>query len=57
MSKRARQQHRRADLGGGVWDFYFPEEPIESYYDGDHSSLAAVGLTDGPPIRGVLTFS
>ena len=33
-------------------DLFFPEEPRESDYDGDHSSLAAVGLTDGSPHAG-----
>ena len=51
-AEKARQQICGADLGGGVWDLFFPEESRESNHDGDHSSLAAVGLTDGSPLRG-----
>ena len=51
-TKRARQHDSGADLGGGVWDYLFPEEPRQREHSEDHSSLAAVGLTDGSPLWG-----
>ena len=56
-TNRARQEDCVVDLGGGVWDYLFPKETRESNHCEDHSSLAAVGLTDGSLLSSLLTFS
>ena len=46
------EQQLQLHPGGSVWDFLFPEEPRRSNRSEHHSSLAAVGLTDGSPHTG-----